>query len=316
MKRQLTLSITLILVLVLMFSGCTPESVEKHINDSIAVSGNLDYYTEMDTDAIKEKCVEQHIEVTGEVSKKVSSTLIYLGDGNDNRYYFSCSFSNGIEEYDTLEIGDVVTLHGVCTSLYESIKLINMYGCQISSINKAVDVSEETSATPSTPPTTEPITEPTTAPTTEPTTEPTTAPTTVPTTEPTTESTTAPTTEPPHEHNFSAATCTEPMTCACGKTKGKAAGHDWEKATCTTPKTCKTCGTTSGLTAGHTFSKGKCKTCGKDDPDYEQETMVWIPTNGGTKYHTHAGCSNMTNPKEVTQSKAESRGFTPCKRCH
>ncbi len=135
--------------------------------------------------------------------------------------------------------------------------------------------------------------------------------TTVPITEPTTA-----TTEPKHTHKFAAATCTKPQTCTCGETKGKAAGHDWKAATCKVPKTCKECGTTSGKTAGHKFSNGKCKTCGKADPDYNKVTMVWIPTNGGRKYHTRSGCSNMKNPKQVTVSKAESSGYTPCKRCH
>lgn len=47
-----------------------------------------------------------------------------------------------------------------------------------------------------------------------------------------------------------------------------------------------------------------------------QEEMVWIPTKGGTKYHTKASCSNMIDPEQVTQAEAESRNFTPCKKCH
>lgn len=42
--------------------------------------------------------------------------------------------------------------------------------------------------------------------------------------------------------------------------------------------------------------------------------MVWIP-NSGSKYHSHAGCSNMKNPTQVTKEEAENRGFEPCKRC-
>ncbi len=118
-------------------------------------------------------------------------------------------------------------------------------------------------------------------------------------------------------HNWNNATCSTPKTCSkCGATDGEAAGHNWKDATCSEPKTCTICGTSTGLTAGHYFTGGKCTTCGKADPDYNQETLVWIPTKGGTKYHTHAGCSNMDNPEQVTQSEAESRGFTPCKRCH
>lgn len=46
------------------------------------------------------------------------------------------------------------------------------------------------------------------------------------------------------------------------------------------------------------------------------EEMVWIPTNGGGKYHSRSSCSGMKNPKEVPISQAIARGFTPCKRCH
>ena len=33
--------------------------------------------------------------------------------------------------------------------------------------------------------------------------------------------------------------------------------------------------------------------------------MVWIPTNGGTKYHSRSSCSNMKNPQQVTKKEAE-----------
>lgn len=46
------------------------------------------------------------------------------------------------------------------------------------------------------------------------------------------------------------------------------------------------------------------------------ENLVWIPTNGGTKYHSKSGCSNMKNPIQVTLETAVANGFTPCKRCH
>ena len=48
----------------------------------------------------------------------------------------------------------------------------------------------------------------------------------------------------------------------------------------------------------------------------QTETMVWIPTNGGTKYHSKSSCSNMDNPQQVTLSEAQARGFTPCGRCY
>ena len=48
----------------------------------------------------------------------------------------------------------------------------------------------------------------------------------------------------------------------------------------------------------------------------EGENLGWIPTNGGTKYHTNAKCCNMKNPIQVTLETALANGFTPCKRCH
>ena len=47
-----------------------------------------------------------------------------------------------------------------------------------------------------------------------------------------------------------------------------------------------------------------------------QGDLVWIPTNGGTKYHSKSSCSDMDNPMQVTREHAEANGFTPCKRCH
>ncbi|MDY4191706.1 MAG: hypothetical protein SOX72_05755 [Oscillospiraceae bacterium] len=182
--------------------------------------------------------------------------------------------------------------------------------------NNETTTSSNDASSESTTPISEPTPEPATEPASEPVTEPATEPATEPVTEPVTEPASEPITESPHIHSFSAATCTEPKTCSCGATEGKANGHNWKNATCSDPKTCVVCGITSGLTTGHNFSNGKCTTCGQADPDYNHETMVWIPTNGGTKYHTHAGCSNMEDPEQVTQSEAESLGFTPCKRCH
>lgn len=47
-----------------------------------------------------------------------------------------------------------------------------------------------------------------------------------------------------------------------------------------------------------------------------QAVMVWIPTNGGTKYHKNSTCSNMDNPTQVTIDNAVARGFSPCGRCY
>lgn len=51
-------------------------------------------------------------------------------------------------------------------------------------------------------------------------------------------------------------------------------------------------------------------------PTEPTEEMVWIPTHGGTKYHSRAGCSNMIDPAQVPISQAIARGFGPCGRCY
>lgn len=51
-------------------------------------------------------------------------------------------------------------------------------------------------------------------------------------------------------------------------------------------------------------------------PTEPTEEMVWIPTHGGTKYHSRAGCSNMIDPAQVPISEAIARGFGPCGRCY
>ena len=42
---------------------------------------------------------------------------------------------------------------------------------------------------------------------------------------------------------------------------------------------------------------------------------VWIPTDGGTKYHSKGSCSGMYNPKQVTRDEAEAAGFGRCSKC-
>ena len=281
--KKLYIALSLILSLCFIFAGCDVDIEDE----TISVSGDMAYYAEMDEDTLEEKCEGNYIEVSGTVHiiyKNIGT--IYLGNSLSDKIQFSCDLSNS-DDATNIEKGDLITVRGKCSSCIGS--TIYLKNCEV---EKQTNQTELESTAPTNETTTTPTTEPTTAPTT------------------------APTTEPPHTHSFSAATCTAPKTCSCGATEGEANGHNWKDATCSDPKICTVCGTTSGLTAGHNFSNGKCTTCGKADPDYNHETMVWIPTNGGTKYHTHAGCSNMEDPEQVTQSEAESRGFTPCKRCH
>lgn len=78
------------------------------------------------------------------------------------------------------------------------------------------------------------------------------------------------------------------------------------------PPAAEAAGESSSDHAGHSQSSA-----GVTVPAPEQgENLVWIPTNGGTKYHTNAKCCNMKNPIQVTLETALANGFTPCKRCH
>jgi len=58
------------------------------------------------------------------------------------------------------------------------------------------------------------------------------------------------------------------------------------------------------------------KTTSTRAPSINSDTMVWIPTNGGTKYHKKSDCSKMIDPEYVTLTEAKNRGFTACGRCY
>lgn len=131
-----------------------------------------------------------------------------------------------------------------------------------------------------------------------------------------------------HEHSYTskitkAATCTEKgtktFTCECGNSFTEeiaALGHTGGTATCTSPKTCSRCNTDYETALGHDFSSGICTRCGLNEQIISSSEMVWIPTNGGKKYHSKSTCSQMIDPEYVTVSQAISQGFTPCAKCH
>lgn len=52
------------------------------------------------------------------------------------------------------------------------------------------------------------------------------------------------------------------------------------------------------------------------DTGYGSKVIVWVPINGGTKYHNKSTCSKMQSPQQVTLSEAKRLGFEPCGRCH
>ena len=110
-----------------------------------------------------------------------------------------------------------------------------------------------------------------------------------------------------HVHSFSDATCTSPKTCSeCGITEGSELGHNWIDASCVAAMKCARCSETSGSPLGHNFNEGICSVCGANDPNFVREEKVWIPTNGGKKYHSKSSCSQMIDPILVTKSEAES----------
>ena len=92
--------------------------------------------------------------------------------------------------------------------------------------------------------------------------------------------------------------------------------HNFLLATCTSPKKCLSCSATEGTAKGHSYDNGYCTSCYILDPSYEREEMVWVPTKGGTKYHSKSICSNMDDPRYISKTQAISKGFTPCKKCY
>ena len=69
---------------------------------------------------------------------------------------------------------------------------------------------------------------------------------------------------------------------------------------------------------GNSGNTGSAGGSGITVPKQEEtgENLVWVPTNGGTKYHSKESCSVMKDPMQVTLETALANGYTACKRCH
>jgi len=93
-----------------------------------------------------------------------------------------------------------------------------------------------------------------------------------------------------------------------------------EKAQDFTNKTTNTKNTTTTNKPNSTKNTTTTKTTTKSTTKIstqKHETMVWIPTKGGEKYHSRSDCCNMIDPDYVSLSEAISRGFyDPCGICH
>lgn len=51
------------------------------------------------------------------------------------------------------------------------------------------------------------------------------------------------------------------------------------------------------------------------DRSQVNDSTVWV-SKSGSKYHKDPSCSGMKSPSKLTKSEAESKGYTPCKRCY
>lgn len=54
----------------------------------------------------------------------------------------------------------------------------------------------------------------------------------------------------------------------------------------------------------------------EQDIQQQNTIYVYIPQNGGTKFHTNSGCSGMKNPIRVTLQQAIDAGYTACEKCN
>lgn len=87
-----------------------------------------------------------------------------------------------------------------------------------------------------------------------------------------------------HSHYYTSkvtkeASCSETgiktFTCSCGASYTEVIPakdyHTWESATCTEPKKCKVCGKTEGKAEGHNYNPShKCYSCGQIDPSVNE----------------------------------------------
>ena len=76
---------------------------------------------------------------------------------------------------------------------------------------------------------------------------------------------------------------------------------------------------TPGVTAASTApatTGGSTTTAPTTTPTAAETATVWVSTKGGTKYHSKADCSSMTEAASLSLTEATEKGFTPCKRCY
>ena len=164
-----------VLLLIFTLSACR-QNTSAYMQDPIALSGDTAYYAAMDYDLRKAALEMKHIALSGTASAGGYTTL-FVGDAQQDKICFSCTFSERNGEIAVFKAGDTIQLHGVCTGIVDH--LIYLEHCQLtaavppaqsnSSVPPTVSHTHPSSAPPTTPPTTESTVPPTTEPTITPT---------------------------------------------------------------------------------------------------------------------------------------------------
>lgn len=82
-----------------------------------------------------------------------------------------------------------------------------------------------------------------------------------------------------HVHKYSAATCTSPRSCSCGRTQGNALGHAFGVSNCMTASTCSRCGA-KGAAGNHNYVNGICTVSGCGEIDVKNLLKINIDNYG------------------------------------
>ena len=121
--------------------------------------------------------------------------------------------------------------------------------------------------------------------------------------------------KPPTLDSDSTASTTKAATTSKASTSTKETTKSTTKSSTSSTKSSTSSSKSSTSKSNKTTSKASTTKQTSSSSD-TTEKMVWVPTNGGTKYHSKSSCRNMKDPVQVSQDEAESIGYTPCKQCH
>jgi len=75
-------------------------------------------------------------------------------------------------------------------------------------------------------------------------------------------------------------------------------------------------GTSAKSSGGGSSDKKSSDTVTVPSKSEKSGDLVWVPTRGGTKYHSRSSCSKMIDPIQVSRETALANGYTACKRCY